>query len=571
MFSPQSRGGSSSSKRGGYRGFFRGGTLENAEEEADDDDVVLKRVLLKKDVCSVAVIAGRAFHERANLKTRVRCALLAPGLVDSVAITDGAFGTDPVFRAEIHLPLTLNVNTYTHLSVELLDDEMTKVVGFGTMDFQLFANENKGKVPGKWIAMWDDLRENIVGHVCVRVTLEGVNFGKEKARNLVANKNVHPDGEKTPEKQSSGGGGVFEIGKHQISEGRKQLLERFSRTPPQFKKPEEVTREAQETVTLKSKELEEEKKRREALEKQLEEMKRAQKEREKRERVTGGVMNPISTGATVSEIAHDFENLNNNFSYNNNNSRETINRTREEGEEEERSVDTNHARSQRSFLLDTSKVSVGPPLSPVRSSMNTSVANRSFRDEQTNQQQQQTKEQALRSLRQRGILTDISMQARERASRNFIRKPIGLVSRIADRSRRTVLKKFTTLRSIVQTIDPNVLVGAAIGLFLVGFRSSRSADERDLRFVSIEDVDVSEQHQKLEQQQQQSGNNIDYFYPDDPRGPLRRGEYEVKPGDSLCAATGCVLPEKVEVRDANGNLVKYPDVIYPGDRITLFH
>jgi hypothetical protein len=457
--------------------------------------------------------------------------------------------------------------------VELLDEEMTKVVGFGTMDFQLFANENKGKVPGKWIAMWDDLRENIVGHVCVRVTLEGVNFGKEKARNLVANKNVHPDGEKTPEKQSSGGGGggVFEIGKHQISEGRKQLLERFSRTPPQFKKPEEVTREAQETVTLKSKELEEEKKRREALEKQLEEMKRAQKEREKRERVTGGVMNPISTGATVSEIAHDFENLNNNFSYNNNNSRETINRTREEEEEEERSVDTNHARSQRSFLLDTSKVSVGPPLSPVRSSMNTSVANRSFRDEQTNQQQQQTKEQALRSLRQRGILTDISMQARERASRKFIRKPIGLVSRIADRSRRTVLKKFTTLRSIVQTIDPNVLVGAAIGLFLVGFRSSRSADERDLRFVSIEDVDVSEQHQKLEQQQQQSGNNIDYFYPDDPRGPLRRGEYEVKPGDSLCAATGCVLPEKVEVRDANGNLVKYPDVIYPGDRITLFH
>ena len=565
MFSP-SRG-SSYSKRGQRgRGFFRGGGDGGDTLAAEEADTVLK--LTSNDVCSVAVIAGRSLHERTNLKTRVRCALLAPGLVDSVAITDGAFGTDPVFRAEIHLPLTLNVNTYTHLSVELLDDEMTKVVGFGTMDFQLFASENKGKVPGKWIAMWDDLRENIVGHVCVRVTLEGANFGKEKARNLVANKNVR-DGEKTPEKQSSGGGGgVFEIGKHQISEGRKQLLERFSRTPPQFKKPEEVTREAQETVTLKSKELEEEKKRREALEKQLEEMKRAQKEREKGERVTGGVINPISTGATVSEIAHDFENLNNNFSYNNNNSRETINRTREE-EEEERSMDTN-ARSQRSFLLDTSKVSVGPPLSPVRSSMNTSVANRSFRDEQTNQQQQ-TKEQALRSLRQRGILTDISMQARERASRNFIRKPIGLVSRIADRSRRTVLKKFTTLRSIVQTIDPNVLVGAAIGLFLVGFRSSRSADERDLRFVSIEDVDVSEQHQKLEQQQQQSGNNIDYFYPDDPRGPLRRGEYEVKPGDSLCAATGCVLPEKVEVRDANGNLVKYPDVIYPGDRITLFH
>ena len=554
MFSPSRSPSSQKGTRG--RGFFRGGG-DSGTLAAESD--VLK--MMSSDVCAIAVIAGRSLHEREHLKTRVRCALLAPGLVDSVAVTDGAFGSDPVFRAEIHLPLTLHVNTYTHLSVELLDEEMTKVVGFGTMDFQAFAIGNKGKVPGKWIAMWDDLRETIVGHVCVRVTLEGVNFGKEKARNLVAN---NDGAEKTPEKQSSGGGGVFEIGKHQISEGRKQLLNRFSRTPA-FKKPEEVTREAQETVTLKSKELEEEKKRREALEKQLEEMKRAQKEREKRERA-GGVMNPVSTGATVSEIAHDFENLNNNFSYNNNNSTTTINRTREEGEEES-SMD--NASVSRSFLLDTSKVSVGPPLSPVRSSMNTSVANRSFRDEQTNQQQ--TKEQALRSLRRRGILTDISMQARERASRNFIRKPIGLVSRIADRSRRTVLKKFTTLRSIVQTIDPNVLVGAAIGLFLVGFRSSRSADERDLRFVSIEDVDVSEQHQKLEQQQQQSGNNIDYFYPDDPRGPLRRGEYEVKPGDSLCAATGCVLPEKVEVRDANGNLVKYPDVIYPGDRITLFH
>ena len=138
--------------------------------------------MISNDVCSIAVIAGRSLHERGHLKTRVRCALLAPGLVDSVAVTEGKYGTDPVFRAEIHLPLTLNVNTYTHLSVELLDEEMTKVVGFGTMDFQAFANENKGKVPGKWIAMWDDLRENIVGHVCVRVTLEGVNFGKEKAR-----------------------------------------------------------------------------------------------------------------------------------------------------------------------------------------------------------------------------------------------------------------------------------------------------------------------------------------------------------------------------------------------------
>ena len=282
-------------------------------------------------------------------------------------------------------------------------------------------------------------------------------------------------------------------------------------------------------------------------------------------------MNPVSTGATVSEIANDFENMNKSNVNNTSTHNSTINRTRGGDESSMDNVEQG-VNATRSFLLDTSKVStIGPPLSPVRSPMNTSIANRSFRDEHANQQQ--TKEQALRSLRQRGILTDISMQARERTSRNFIRKPIGLVSRIADRSRRTVLKKFTTLRSIVQTIDPNVLVGAAIGLFLVGFRSSRSADERDLRFVSIEDVDVSEQHQKLEQQQQQqqSGNNIDYFYPDDPRGPLRRGEYEVKPGDSLCAATGCVLPEKVEVRDANGNVVKYPDVIYPGDRITLFH
>jgi len=552
MFSPnRGRGGSG-----------RGRPVVEAASPSSKETGVIFSSLSGKDVCSIAVIAGRSLREREQLKTRVRCALLAPGLVDSVAVTEPSFGTDPVFRSEIVLPLTLNVNTYTHISVELLDEQMTKVVGFGTMDFQQFANENKGKVPGKWIAMWDDLRENVVGHVCVRVTLEGVN-GKERRARSMSDALNNDNSLKTPEKQ---GGNAFEVGKHQISEGRRQLLNRFARTPT-FKKPEEVTREAQETVTLKSKELEEEKKRREALEKQLEEMKRAQAERERRER---SAMNPVSTGATVSEIANDFENMNKSSVNNTSIHNSTINRTRGGDESSMDNVEQG-VNATRSFLLDASKVSsVGPPLSPVRSPMNNSIANRSFRDEHANQQQ--TKEQALRSLRQRGILTDISMQAREGASKNFIRKPIDLVSRIADKSRRTVLKKFTTLRSIVQTIDPNVLVGAAIGLFLVGFRSSRSADERDLRFVSIEDVDVSEQHQKLEQQQQQqSGNNIDYFYPDDPRGPLRRGEYEVKPGDSLCAATGCVLPEKVEVRDANGNLVKYPDVIYPGDRITLFH
>ena len=516
------------------------------------------------DACAVAVIAGRSLRDREAVHTRIRCALLAPGLVDAVAITDPAFGTDPVFRAELILPTTLRVETYTHLSVEMLDEEMTKVVGFGTMDFQELVVENKGKIPGKWIAMWDDARENVVGHVCIRVTLEVVDR-KEKMKNGVL--------QTTPATSNPlASGGAFEAGKHQISEGRKQLLNRFARSP-RFKKPEEVTREAQETVNLKSRELEEEKKRREELEKQLEEMKREREEaaererRERREKTPGG-------RATVSEIAHEYENLNkNNTSYTNNS---TINRT-PRGEERsmdnaEQAGDANN--TTRSFLLDTSKVSIGPPLSPVRSSRNTSGANRSFLGEHTNQQQ--TKEQALRSLRQRGILTDVSTRERERGSKTFIRNPIRLVSKIANKSRRTVLKKFTTLRSIVQTIDPNVLVGAAIGLFLVGFRNSRSADEKDLRFVSIEDVDVSKRHQKLlEQQQQQqeeeTGNNIEYFYADDPRGPVRRGEYEVKPGDSLCSTTGCVLPEKVEVRDADGNLVKYPDVIYPGDRITLFH
>ena len=523
------------------------------------------------DACAVAVIAGRSLRDREAVHTRIRCALLAPGLVDAVAITDPAFGTDPVFRAELILPTTLRVETYTHLSVEMLDEEMTKVVGFGTMDFQELVVENKGKIPGKWIAMWDDARENVVGHVCIRVTLEVVDR-KEKMKNGVLQTTPAAGVVETQTSNPLASGGAFEAGKHQISEGRKQLLNRFARSP-RFKKPEEVTREAQETVNLKSRELEEEKKRREELEKQLEEMKREREEaaererRERREKTPGG-------RATVSEIAHEYENLNkNNTSYTNNS---TINRT-PRGEERsmdnaEQAGDANN--TTRSFLLDTSKVSIGPPLSPVRSSRNTSGANRSFLGEHTNQQQ--TKEQALRSLRQRGILTDVSTRERERGSKTFIRNPIRLVSKIANKSRRTVLKKFTTLRSIVQTIDPNVLVGAAIGLFLVGFRNSRSADEKDLRFVSIEDVDVSKRHQKLlEQQQQQqeeeTGNNIEYFYADDPRGPVRRGEYEVKPGDSLCSTTGCVLPEKVEVRDADGNLVKYPDVIYPGDRITLFH
>ena len=55
---------------------------------------------------------------------------------------------DPCFRAELILPTTLRVETYTHLSVEMLDEEMTKVVGFGTMDFFKTTSKIKGKYPG---------------------------------------------------------------------------------------------------------------------------------------------------------------------------------------------------------------------------------------------------------------------------------------------------------------------------------------------------------------------------------------------------------------------------------------
>ena len=208
------------------------------------------------DACAVAVIAGRSLRDREAVHTRIRCALLAPGLVDAVAITDPAFGTDPVFRAELILPTTLRVETYTHLSVEMLDEEMTKVVGFGTMDFQELVVENKGKIPGKWIAMWDDARENVVGHVCIRVTLEVVDR-KEKMKNGVLQTTPAAGVVETQTSNPLASGGAFEAGKHQISEGRKQLLNRFARSP-RFKKPDEVTREAQETVNLKSRELEEE-------------------------------------------------------------------------------------------------------------------------------------------------------------------------------------------------------------------------------------------------------------------------------------------------------------------------
>jgi len=335
-------------------------------------------------------------------------------------------------------------------------------------------------------------------------------------------------------------------------------LNRFARTPS-YKKPEEITKEAQENVRAKSKELEEEKKKRALLEKQLDIL-RKEKEEDNNSNKLSLQERQQQQDVSVATIASDFESSMNR-------TRDMLDTTTSSSQQQKQyqNITTNN----RSMTNTTQ--TINPPLSPVRASqsLNTTL-NRS--NNNSNSNNQMTKEQALRNLRQRGLLQEVSTINRKSSNvKNFVQRPISLVARIANNSRRQALKRFAALRAVVQTIDPNILVGAAIGLFLVGFRTSRTVDERDLRFVTVEDVDISAANQQQVQQQKQKNPNIDYIYYEDPRGPIRRGEYEVKPGDSLCAASGCVLPERVEVRDAQGNLVKFPDVIYPGDRIKFFN
>jgi hypothetical protein len=530
--------------------------------EQQREQLELYRSITKPSLC-VHVIASRALKYRAQKKTRVRIALIAPGLIDCVEITEAREGENPVYRREISLPLTLAKETYTHLSVECLDEAMSEVVGFGLVEFDLI-REKKGKIAGKWIAMWDDLREEVVGHVCVRVSLEGGwrergsggdddDDGKEASD---ATRRANADASAT----NDDGNSLFEIGRHQISEGRKQLLNRFARTP-NYKKPEEITKEAQENVRAKSKELEEEKKKRALLEKQLDILRKEKEEDNNSNKLSlQERQQQQQQDVSVATIASDFESSMNR-------TRDMLDTTTSSSQQQKQyqNITTNN----RSMTNTTQ--TINPPLSPVRASqsLNTTL-NRS--NNNSNSNNQMTKEQALRNLRQRGLLQEVSTINRKSSNvKNFVQRPISLVARIANNSRRQALKRFAALRAVVQTIDPNILVGAAIGLFLVGFRTSRTVDERDLRFVTVEDVDISAANQQQVQQQKQKNPNIDYIYYEDPRGPIRRGEYEVKPGDSLCAASGCVLPERVEVRDAQGNLVKFPDVIYPGDRIKFFN
>ena len=54
------------------------------------------------------------------------------------------------------------------------------------------------------------------------------------------------------------------------------------------------------------------------------------------------------------------------------------------------------------------------------------------------------------------------------------------------------------------------------------------------------------------------------------RGPTPRGVYEVIEGDTLCSIAGCFNLDVVEIIDKNGDVIKNPDELAPGDRIRIY-
>jgi LysM repeat protein len=54
------------------------------------------------------------------------------------------------------------------------------------------------------------------------------------------------------------------------------------------------------------------------------------------------------------------------------------------------------------------------------------------------------------------------------------------------------------------------------------------------------------------------------------RGPTPRGVYEVVEGDTLCSIAGCFNLDLMEIIDKNGDVIRNPDALAPGDRIRIY-
>ena len=172
----------------------------------------------------------------------------------------------------------------------------------------------------------------------------------------------------------------------------------------------------------------------------------------------------------------------------------------------------------------------------------------------------------------------------------FVHSVSDQVHHVGDKIRETndrmgkALAKKRWVRDVASRLSPNSVLVVAIAVFLAGLPENREAAARKAQSMkkklrqSRSTATEASKHSYNESAARDEGYADVVYNADDVeddaayigRGPTPRGVYEVIEGDTLCSIAGCFNLDVVEIIDKNGDVIKNPDELAPGDRIRIY-
>ena len=172
----------------------------------------------------------------------------------------------------------------------------------------------------------------------------------------------------------------------------------------------------------------------------------------------------------------------------------------------------------------------------------------------------------------------------------FVHSVSDQVHHVGDKIRETndrmgkALAKKQWVRDVASRLSPNSVLVVAIAVFLAGLPENREAAARKAQSMkkklrqSRSTATEASKHSYNESAARDEGYADVVYNADDVeddaayigRGPTPRGVYEVIEGDTLCSIAGCFNLDVVEIIDKNGDVIKNPDELAPGDRIRIY-
>ena len=148
------------------------------------------------------------------------------------------------------------------------------------------------------------------------------------------------------------------------------------------------------------------------------------------------------------------------------------------------------------------------------------------------------------------------------------------------------LAKKRWVRDIAARLSPNSILVVAIAIALAGLPENRDKARRKAKSVKKRIKETRRESsetakakkKKTASEEEEDLPEVIYNELADPdedtpfigRGPTPRGVYEVVEGDTLCSIAGCFNLDLMEIIDKNGDVIRNPDALAPGDRIRIY-